>query len=126
METAVSTLALMQRKQIRKEQSRAGCHPTRMPFSNPHCHLHGMLLVASSHSAVEVAAARHPVTRAVGCTHQDKMKDHQSLSQSVTEVVSKEDTVTQLCLIAVMCFLIPSNLALSISQPYDTTGETLS
>lgn len=34
---------------------------------------------------------------------------------------------TQLCLVAVLCFLIPSpSLALSISQPYDTTGGTLS
>lgn len=43
------------------------------------------------------------------------------------ERVSKEDTATQLCLIAVMYFLILSlNLAVSISLPYDTIRETLS
>lgn len=53
--------------------------------------------------------------RAVCCPFQDKRKHHQSLLETVTERESKEDTATQLCLLVVMCFLIPApNLALSM------------
>lgn len=55
-----------------------------MPASKPHCHLRGTLPVAWSHLGAKVAAARWPVTRAVGCPFQDKKKHHQSLFQSVT------------------------------------------
>lgn len=92
-----------------------GCQP-RSPPSPPWDMTSGSVTLGSKGAA----------TRAVGCPFQDK-KHHQSLLETVTERESKEDTAIQLCLLAVMCFLIPSpNLALSMWQPYDAIRENLS
>lgn len=90
-----------------------GCQP-QSPLSPPWDRTGGSVTLRSKGAA----------SRAVSCPVQDKKKCHQSLLETVTEGRVK---ITQLCLFAVMRFLIPSpNLALSLLQLYDAIRETLS